>query len=79
VAVPATPAHARFTAGRHRRNRQRRRAAGDEKLMSFHTARSPFTEVRDRDRQVTLFVVATSAVATCGTFVAGVLFVLGLS
>lgn len=49
--------------------------------MSFHTARSPFTEVRDRDRdrQVTLFVVATSAVATCGTFVAGVLFVLGLS
>ncbi|NIJ04593.1 hypothetical protein [Frigoribacterium faeni] len=38
---------------------------------------SPFSEIRDADRQVTLFVVATSALAACGTLIAGMLVAMG--
>lgn len=45
--------------------------------MSLHTT-SPFSEIRGKDRQVTLFVLATSAVAACGSLIAAMLFLLGL-
>jgi hypothetical protein len=41
------------------------------------THHSPFSEIRDADRQVTLFVVATSALAACGTLIAGMLVAMG--
>ena len=39
--------------------------------------RSPFSEVRDNDRQATLFVIATSAVAASITATAALLVTLG--
>jgi hypothetical protein len=45
-------------------------------MRSLHP-RHPFSEVRSAERQVTLFVLATSAVAACGTLVAGMLIALG--
>jgi len=47
--------------------------------MSIVRPASPFSEVRDHERQVTLLVVASSAVATCASLVVGMLFLLGLS
>jgi hypothetical protein len=41
------------------------------------THHSPFSEIRDADRQLTLFVVATSALAACGTLIAGMLVAVG--
>jgi hypothetical protein len=45
-------------------------------MSSLH-ATSPFSEVRAAERQVTLFVVATSAVAACGTLIAAMLIAVG--
>jgi hypothetical protein len=42
------------------------------------THHSPFSEIRDADRQLTLFVVATSALAACGTLIAGMLVAMGV-
>jgi hypothetical protein len=38
---------------------------------------SPFSEVREKDRQVTLLVIATSALAACGTLIAAMLVAVG--
>jgi hypothetical protein len=46
-------------------------------MSLLHGTSSPFSEVRDADRQITLLVIATSALATCGTAIAGMLVVLG--
>ncbi|NII49839.1 hypothetical protein [Frigoribacterium endophyticum] len=46
-------------------------------MSLIHASRSPFSEIRDADRQITLLVIATSALATCGTAIAGMLVVLG--
>jgi hypothetical protein len=46
-------------------------------MSLIHGIRSPFSEIRDADRQITLLVIATSALATCGTAIAGMLVVLG--
>jgi len=43
------------------------------------TSQSPFTEIRATERQATLFVIATSAIAACGTVVAGMLVALGVA
>jgi hypothetical protein len=42
-------------------------------------SQSPFTEVRATERQATLFVIATSTIAACGTLVAGMLVALGVA
>ena len=47
--------------------------------MSIIRPTSPFSKIRDHERQVTIFVVASSAVATCASLVVGMLFLLGLS
>jgi hypothetical protein len=47
--------------------------------MSIIRPTRPFSEVRDHERQVMLFVVASSTVATCASLVVGMLFLLGLS
>jgi hypothetical protein len=65
-----------FTAGHPQR--RRRRAVRNENDMSI-TSQSPFTEIRATERQATLFVIATSAVAACGTVVAGMLVALGVA
>jgi hypothetical protein len=43
------------------------------------TPRPVFSEVRDTHRQATLAIVATSAVATCATFIAAILVAVGFT
>jgi hypothetical protein len=47
-----------------------------EPMSSLHP-RSSFSEIRGTDRQVTLFVLATSALTASGTLIAGMLMLLG--
>jgi hypothetical protein len=56
-----------------------RRAARDEKLMSFHPTTTLLPFRGDRDSQVTLVVLVGAAVATSTSLVVGLLFVLGLA
>ena len=48
-------------------------------LANSSTPRSVFSEVRDTHRQATLAIIATSAVATCVTFVALILVAVGVT
>ena len=48
-------------------------------LANSSTPRSVFSEVRDTHRQATLAIIATSAVATCVTFVAAILVAVGVT
>lgn len=48
-------------------------------LANSSTPRPAFSEVRDAHRQATLAIIATSAVATCATFIALILVAVGVT